>query len=107
VKYPLKAQPSEALTRSSEHFGLETISPLSNSERVLACCTIARGHLEAGDYDVGCAAVSSWWKFGQWPNQQGLTNEASAELLLTVGILNAWIASTRQVQGEQKQAADC
>jgi len=105
VKYPLKAQPSEALTRSSEHFGLETISPLSNSERVLACCTIARGHLEAGDYDVGCAAVSSWWKFGQWPNQQGLTNEASAELLLTVGILNAWIASTRQVQGEQKQAA--
>jgi len=66
---------------------------------------IARGHLEAGDYDVGCAALASWWKFGEWPTQAGLSNRAAAELLLTVGILNGWIASTRQVPGEQKQAA--
>ena len=66
---------------------------------------IAREHLEAGDYEIGCATLSGWWKLGDWPDQVGLDNRASAELLLTAGILSGWIASTRQVHGEQKQAA--
>jgi len=79
--------------------------PLSTSERVQACCTIAREHLESGDYEAGCSSLNAWWKLGDWPMHQGLTNRASAELLLTAGILSGWIAGTRQVHGEQKQAA--
>ncbi len=105
MKYPLTTPDGETSMRSTDPFDRKLDTTLTSSERVLACCMIARGHLEAGDYEVGCAALASWWKFGEWPIQAGLGNRASAELLLTVGILNGWIASTRQVPGEQKPAA--
>ncbi len=79
-------------------------SPLTLSEQVEACCTIARERLEAGDYDQGCAALKQWWTVGEWPNQGGLTQSAAAELLLTAGTLDGWIASTRQIVGGQKNA---
>jgi signal transduction histidine kinase/ActR/RegA family two-component response regulator len=79
-------------------------SPLSLNEQVHACCTIAHEQLEIGDYDAGCAALRPWWNLGEWPKQQGLNNQAAAELLLTTGTLSGWIASTRQVHGDQKWA---
>src|ERR1700720_893889 len=79
-------------------------SSLTLSEEVQACCTIARERLEAGDYDAGCAALQPWWTLGEWPRHAGLNNRAAAELLLTAGILSGWVASTRQVHGDQKQA---
>lgn len=79
-------------------------SSLTISEQVQACCTIARQQLEIGDYDGGCAALRRWWKLEEWPRHRGLSNEAAAQLLLTAGILSGWIASTRQVQGDQKGA---
>src|ERR1700752_3218444 len=81
-----------------------SFTPLTESERVEACCTIAREKLEIGDYDAGCAALQPWWHLGSWPNQIGLSSEASAELLLTAGILSGWIASTKRVEGGQKPA---
>ena len=96
---------SATLLSKTDHLERISSAPLSFSERVLASCMIAREHLEAGDYEVGCATLSGWWKLGDWPAQAGLGNRASAELLLTAGILSGWIASTRQVHGEQKQAA--
>lgn len=77
---------------------------LSSSERVLACCILAREKLEMGDYDAGCAALQPWWSIGKWPNQSGLTDEAAAELLLTAGILGGFVASTKQEKGGQKSA---
>ena len=79
-------------------------SPLTISEQVQACCTIAREQLEKGDYDAGCAALRPWWKLAEWPRHHGLSNEAAAELLLTAGTLSGWIASTRQVDGDQRWA---
>ncbi|MBA3357433.1 MAG: response regulator [Pyrinomonadaceae bacterium] len=79
-------------------------SSLTVSEQVKACCTIAREKLEAGDYDEGCAALQRWWTVGEWPNQDGLSQSAAAELLLTAGTLSGWIASTRHIVGGQKDA---
>jgi signal transduction histidine kinase/ActR/RegA family two-component response regulator len=76
----------------------------SLSEQVEACCAIARERLEVGDYDLACAALKQWWAVGQWPSQRGLSQSAAAELLLTAGTLDGWIASTRQVVGGQKNA---
>src|SRR5882724_519362 len=79
-------------------------SPLNASEQVQACCTIAREQLERGDYDAGCAALRQWWRLAEWPKHHGLNNEAAGELLLTAGTLSGWIASTRQVHGDQRWA---
>src|SRR5947209_20002816 len=72
------------VTKANPIRNVET-SPLTFSEQVQACCTIAREKLEAGDYDAGCAALRPWWKIGEWPRQQGLSQRAAAELLLTAG----------------------
>jgi signal transduction histidine kinase/ActR/RegA family two-component response regulator len=79
-------------------------SPLTVSQKVEACCSIARERLEAGNYDEGCAALKQWWTVGEWPNQAGLSQSAAGELLLTAGTLDGWIASTRQILGGQKNA---
>jgi signal transduction histidine kinase/ActR/RegA family two-component response regulator len=74
------------------------------SEQVLACCSIAREKLDLGDYSSGCAALQSWWTLGEWPKQGGLSNSASAELLLIAGTLSGWVASTKQMLGGRKPA---
>lgn len=79
-------------------------APLTLSEHVQACCTIAREKLELGDYDAGCAALQPWWTVGEWPKQVGLSQLAAAELLLTAGTLSGWVASTRHVDGGQNCA---
>lgn len=79
-------------------------SPLTLSEQVQACCTIAREQLEMGDYDAGCAVLKEWWIVGEWPNQRGLSQSSAAELLLTAGTLTGWVDSTSQIDGGQKGA---
>jgi signal transduction histidine kinase/ActR/RegA family two-component response regulator/predicted negative regulator of RcsB-dependent stress response len=79
-------------------------TPLSESEEVLACCSIAREKLETGDYDAGCAALQPWWNFGDWPNQTGLDQSSSAELLLVAGTLSGWVASSKNIEGGRKPA---
>jgi signal transduction histidine kinase/FixJ family two-component response regulator len=79
-------------------------SPRTLSEQVLEDCVAAREKLKLGDYDAGCAALRPWWNLAEWPRHRGLSNEAAAELLLTAGTLSGWIASTRQVHGDQKWA---
>ena len=86
-------------TRLLEHIHS---SPLTLSEIVGACCSIAREQIEIGDYDAGCAALQPWWKLGEWPRQFGLEPQAAAELLLTAGTLSGWVASTVRVQGGQQ-----
>jgi signal transduction histidine kinase/ActR/RegA family two-component response regulator len=79
-------------------------TPLAESERALACCTIARENLEVGDYDAGCAVLTQWWRFGEWPSHQGISQKAAAELLLTAGALSDAVARSKQVTGGQKWA---
>lgn len=79
-------------------------NPLSESERVRACCAIAREKLELGDYVAGAAALKPWWEVGNWPRQSGLDQMAAGELLLTAGVLSGWIATTEQNPLGQKAA---
>ena len=88
----------------SKNFSTKQDISLTESERVHACCTIAREKLEVGDYDAGVAALRGWWEMGHWPRHTGLTHEAAADLLLTAGTLTGWIASTKQTTGGQKPA---
>jgi len=85
---------------------VEGIQPdsLAESERVLACCTIAREKIEIGDFDAGCAVLAPWWKLGEWPNQKGLDRLASAELLLTTGSLSDSVARAKRIVGGQRLA---
>jgi hypothetical protein len=79
-------------------------SPRSLSEQVQACCATARERLEAGDYDLGCAALQQWWTIGEWPRHSGMEDRAAAELFFTAGMLSGWVSSTRQIHGGQKPA---
>ncbi|MBC8031987.1 MAG: response regulator [Pyrinomonadaceae bacterium] len=79
-------------------------APPSLSEHVQACCGIARERLEAGDYDLGCAALQQWWTIGEWPRHSGMEDHAAAELFFTAGVLSGWVSSTRQTYGGQKPA---
>lgn len=83
---------------------LESLSPLTGSEKAEASCVIAKERLEIGDYAAGVAALEPWWTLGQWPCHDDLTDSATAELLLTAGTLSGWMATTMQVNGGQKPA---
>ena len=81
---------------------LNTLDPLYDRERVLTCCTIARKHLEIGDYDAGCEVLAPWWSLGEWPTQQGLESFAAGELLLTAGSLtDAVVRVKRLIEGQR------
>lgn len=79
-------------------------APTTPSDQVLESCASARQKIEIGDYDAGCAAIQQWWTIGEWPKQVGLSQAAAAELLLTAGTLNGWVATTRRTAGGQKSA---
>ena len=85
---------------------LETsqIDLLNDSERVLACCTLARAKIENGDFDAGCAVLAPWWTVGEWPDQTGLNREAAAELLLMAGTLTDSVARTKRIVNGQRLA---
>lgn len=80
------------------------VDSMPDSERVLACCAIAHEKIEIGDYDSGCAALSQWWKLGQWPRQESLSQKAAAELLLTAGALTDATARAKRILGGQRLA---
>jgi signal transduction histidine kinase/ActR/RegA family two-component response regulator/predicted negative regulator of RcsB-dependent stress response len=84
---------------------IDTKLPALNvSERVLACCMIAREKIEMGDYEAASASLQEWWSLGTWPIQTGMTTYAVAELLFTAGTLSGLILSTRQSSAGQKPA---
>ena len=80
------------------------LNSLCESERVLACCTIAREKIEIGDYDAGCSVLAPWWKLGEWPNQKGLNPRTAAELLLVTGSLSDSVARAKRIVGGQRLA---
>jgi hypothetical protein len=86
-------------TRGTEYGRADS---LGESERVLACCTIAREKIEVGDYDAGCVVLAPWWKLGEWPNQKGLDRLAAAELLLTTGSLSDSVVRAKRIVGGQR-----
>ena len=74
------------------------------SEEVQACCILAREKLERGEYDAARSILQQWWPIGDWPNHDGLTDAAAADLLFSAGTITGWLASASQIQDGQKIA---
>ena len=91
------------MTRQKETHQTSNPAP-TESDRVLDSCLVAREKLEAGDYDTGCAVLSSWWSVGKWPNQIGLSPLAAGELLLISGSLTDAVARAKRITGGQRLA---
>ena len=77
---------------------------MTQSGRVLETCLVARQKFQVGDYDAGCALLDPWWALGEWPNQNGLTQLAAAELLLIAGSLTNAVARAKRLGGGQRMA---
>ena len=73
---------------------------LSDNDRALLRCRLAK-HLErAGDYEGASEAMAELWQgVGGTPRIEGLENETRAEVLLRVGALTGWIGSANQIEG--------
>lgn len=76
------------------------------AEEVQIFCMIAREQIEVGNYEGASAVLQRWWTVGEWPRLEGLSPASSADLLLTIGTLAGWLASTRQVRRGHKHAEE-
>lgn len=67
---------------------------LSLEQRVLARCKLAKQLEEVGNYEAAREAMGDLWPSpGAVPENEGLTESTSAEVLLTVGSLTGWLGS--------------
>lgn len=80
---------------------------LSENDRTLLRCRLAK-HLErAGDYEGASEAMAELWQgIGATPRIEGLENKTGAEVLLRVGALTGWIGSANRIEGAQEAAKD-
>jgi signal transduction histidine kinase/ActR/RegA family two-component response regulator/predicted negative regulator of RcsB-dependent stress response len=90
--------------RTTRSINYSSPDPFNETERVIACCTIARERLEVGDYDGGCAVLAPWWQIGEWPNEASLDQLAAGELLLMTGSLTDSVARAKRIAGGQRLA---
>src|ERR1041385_2060499 len=104
VKAPTRSMTNVSSLKSHRLMHESHRGSLCKSERVLACCTIAREKIEIGDYDAGCAVLAPWWKLGEWPNQKALNTRTAAELLLVTGSLSDSVARAKRIIGGQRLA---
>jgi tetratricopeptide (TPR) repeat protein len=80
---------------------------LDFSDLARQCCLLARREEDAGDYETARRIMSPFWqRAGEWPELEGLSEVARAEVLLRAGSLTGWIGSARRVEGAQEVAKD-
>ncbi len=78
---------------------------LSQSERALVCCRLAKQLEKAGEYEEACDALDDFWPERQGdPKLEGLEEETKALVLLRVGSLAGWLGSAHQDEGSQEAA---
>ncbi len=80
---------------------------LTADERALMRCRLAAEFAQVGQYQTAREALGELWRgIGERPNVEGLTEQATAEVLLQVGALSGWIGASEQVAGAQGRAKD-
>jgi CheY-like chemotaxis protein len=78
---------------------------ISNDERALLRCRLAKQLEEVGNYETACEAMGELWSgIGTNPKLEGLDQRAAAEVLLRAGTLSGWIGSTKQMESAQETA---
>jgi two-component system, chemotaxis family, chemotaxis protein CheY len=80
---------------------------LTLNERAAMACQVAKQLEKSGEYEAAYDALSEFWPDGtQPPNVEGLDQHTRGLVLLRVGALAGWIASTHQDEGSQETAKD-
>lgn len=78
---------------------------ISNDERALLRCRLAKQLEETGNYETAREAMGELWSdLSIEPHVQGLHPRLAAEVLLRVGTLTGWIGSIKQVENAQETA---
>ncbi|MGB8508462.1 MAG: helix-turn-helix domain-containing protein [Pyrinomonadaceae bacterium] len=80
---------------------------LTSNERTLLDCRVAADLIHGGQYEAACEALGELWRgVGERPDSEGMTERATAEVLLQVGALSGWIGASQQIVGAQDKAKD-
>lgn len=96
-----KTRATTPLFRHS-HLGLS----LTPSEEIQIFCAIARDQIQVGNYRAGAAMLQKWWRPGEWPRLEGLSEFSAADLLFTVGSIAGCVSSTGELRQGQRHAQE-
>jgi CheY-like chemotaxis protein len=78
---------------------------LTQNERALLRCQLAKELEEMGNYEAAREAMGELWQHvGDRPNLEGLDRTVVAEVLLRVGVLTGQIGSIKQIENSQELA---
>jgi CheY-like chemotaxis protein/tetratricopeptide (TPR) repeat protein len=78
---------------------------LTNDERALLRCRLAKELEDVGNYDAAREAMGELWpEVAGRPVLDELSEATAAEVLLRVGTLTGWLGSTKQIEGAQETA---
>ena len=78
---------------------------LSNNERVLLRCKLAREFEKTGNFDAACGAMDDLWMgLGRRPKLDMLDDATAAEVLMLLGVLTGWIGNIKVIKGSQESA---
>jgi DNA-binding winged helix-turn-helix (wHTH) protein/tetratricopeptide (TPR) repeat protein len=90
----------------SRHKGLKAYRLAIDTTPIAAqiSCIVARDQIEVGNIEAGYVLLRPWFAVGEWPRSDGLSPQASADLLFTAGVLAGRLANSRQLSRGQVHA---
>jgi tetratricopeptide (TPR) repeat protein len=77
----------------------------NTGEQVQVLCTVARGQIAACNYEGAELVLRPYYPQNDWPKLSSLTTPAAADLLFTLGMLVASVATTKQTTNSYRRAA--
>ena len=77
----------------------------SSTEQLQVLCAVARGQIAVCNYEAAELILKPFYPQKDWPKLSSLTTPAAADLLFTLGILIASLATTRQTTNSYRRAA--
>src|SRR5687768_7755965 len=77
----------------------------SATEQIQVLCAVARGQIAVCNYEAAELILKPFYPQNDWPKISSLTTPAAADLLFTLGILIASLATTKQTTNSYRRAA--
>ena len=77
----------------------------SAAEQLQVLCAVARGQISVCNYEAAELILKPFSPQNDWPKLSSLTTPAAADLLFTLGILIASVATTQQTTNSYRRAA--
>jgi DNA-binding winged helix-turn-helix (wHTH) protein/tetratricopeptide (TPR) repeat protein len=77
----------------------------SAAEQLQVLCAVARGQIAVCNYEAAKLILKPFYPLSDWPKLSSLTTPAAADLLFTLGILIASVATTQQTTNSYRRAA--